>query len=346
MRLRQQLLVSIAIMLTGIFIAGFFLMQSVAQKIGVRHLGLWLLIVCLVVGLLLSFWGIVAVQRIIKRLRLIQESTQRMVAGNYKTVIDIMGHDEISDLMQAINVLTNQLASQEQEFETQEARRKELLADASHELRTPLTTISGIAEGLQYSIIAEEDRMHAYDMIKNEANRLARLVRHNLDYARFQQNQITLKRQMFDIVPLINTVIEQLSDKAALANDHIVFETVSKIMVQADRDYLTQILYNIVNNAIQFTANGTITIEIWREVSQVGVRVSDTGIGMTPTQVAKIWERYYKADPARTQTGETGLGLAITRQLVEAHHGKIEVQSEYGQGTIFSVMLPNLPENE
>ncbi|AOT56873.1 signal transduction histidine kinase [Weissella soli] len=349
MRLRQQMLTFIAIIMIVLFAAGLLLMQLTAHMVVVSQLGHFcqsLVMIFLMVGLLVSILGMVSVQRLSKRLQTIQEGTRCIARGDYKTTLAANGHDEISDLAQAINLLSNTLTHQKQEIDTQTAQYRTLMANAAHEMRTPLTTISGIVEGLQYDVIAEQDKLHAYAMIKNEADRLARLVKHTLDYGRLQQGQIRLQRQTFDVTPLINALIDQLSDKARLAKDHLIYEQAAPVIIHADQDYFIQILYNLVNNAIQFTANGTITIKTWREARQTLIRISDTGIGMTSAQVTKIWEPYYKADPTRIQSGETGLGLAIVRQLVQAHGGTISVHSVVGQGTIFAVTLPDLPENQ
>lgn len=215
------------------------------------------------------------------------------------------------------------------------------MANASHEMRTPLTTISGIVEGLQYGVIPEDEKMHSYDLIKAEADRLTRLVKDNLDYERLRQNKVVLKKKEFDSVPVISNLIDQLAGKSDLAGDEIKLHAKTAVPVFADQDRFIQIIFNIVNNAIQFTENGLITIDAWREAGEAHFKISDTGIGMTEDQVNKIWERYYKADPSRTKKGESGLGMAIIRQLIEVHDGQISVESQPGVGTSFHVIIPD-----
>jgi signal transduction histidine kinase len=295
-------------------------------------------LVAVIVAVMLSF---IVSQLIVNRLRLIQLVTKRVASGDYTVEVDMNSHDEIGTLAMDVNSMTNALAAQEAEIKEQEERRKEFMANASHEMRTPLTTISGIIEGLQYDVIPEEDKMHSYDMIKNEADRLARLVKDNLDYERLRQNKVVLKKTTFDMVPVIDNLVEQLGGKAEMANDTFVFDDTHEVMVNADRDRFIQIVFNIINNAIQFTNKGTITIKSWREDNVAAFSISDTGMGMTEEQVSKIWERYYKADPSRTQKGESGLGMAIIRQLIEVHDGTIDVISKYGKGTTFTVRIPD-----
>ncbi|WP_386086031.1 sensor histidine kinase [Weissella cibaria] len=183
--------------------------------------------------------------------------------------------------------------------------------------------------------------MHSYDLIKSEADRLTRLVKDNLDYERLRQNKVVLKKKEFDSVPVISNLLNQLSGKADVAGDEFKLNADSPVPVIADQDRFIQIIFNIVNNAIQFTENGVITIDAWREPGEAHYKIADTGIGMTTEQVDKIWERYYKADPSRTKKGESGLGMAIIRQLIEVHDGQISVTSEPNVGTTFHVVIPD-----
>lgn len=281
---------------------------------------------------------------IVNRLRLIQIVTRRVADGDYTARVHLKGRDEIVSLADDVNTMTLSLRSQEDEIEAQEERRKEFMANASHEMRTPLTTISGIIEGLQYDVIPDDDKQHSYDLIKTEADRLSRLVKDNLDYERLRQNKLVLKKEHFDAISLLEGLLDQLRSKADLAGDMLKFDGYGQVMTYADRDRFIQIIFNIVNNAIQFTENGVITVDAWRETDRSVFTVADTGIGMSDDQVSKIWERYYKADESRTKRGETGLGMAIIRQLVEVHDGTIQVESTLGVGTTFTVTLPDRPQ--
>jgi signal transduction histidine kinase len=295
-------------------------------------------LVSVIVAVMLSF---ILSQLVVNRLRLIQLVTRRVAGGDYTAEVAMRSHDEIGALAADVNTMTRSLSDQEKEIEAQEARRKEFMANASHEMRTPLTTISGIVEGLQYDVIPDDEKQHSYDLIKAEADRLYRLVKENLDYERLRQNKVVLKKTRFDAVPVIENLLYQLQGKADLAGDRFEFEPKQAVDVFADQDRFIQIIFNIVNNAIQFTENGKIVVRAWREKHAAVFTISDTGIGMTPEQVDKIWERYYKADESRTKRGESGLGMAIIRQLVEIHDGQISVESTYGKGTTFKVVIPD-----
>ena len=180
--------------------------------------------------------------------------------------------------------------------------------------------------------------------MSNETKRLIRLVNDNLDYERIRSGSMQLNLTKFSATETLNKIMRQLTPKADEANDHFEMQTQEDIPVCADYDRFTQIFYNIIQNAIQFTTDGTITVAVKRREKQAGteIKVSDTGIGMSQEQLDNIWERYYKADQSRARTkGESGLGLAIVHQLIQQHKGKIKVTSTEGEGTTFTLFFPD-----
>ena len=217
------------------------------------------------------------------------------------------------------------------------------MADAAHEMRTPLTTINGILEGLEYDVIPEEDKKHSIQLMQNETRRLIRLVNDNLDYEKIRTNQISMERKVFDAAAVLANLQEQLSKKARAQGDRIELDVNSELRFYADYDRFVQIMFNITQNAIQFTKNGLIKIQGRAVDNGSQFKVTDNGIGMTKDQLANIWERYYKADRSRMNTkyGESGLGLAIVHQLVLLHGGRVTVESKYGEGTTFTVFFPD-----
>lgn len=291
-----------------------------------------------VIAIILSYF---LSQRIIFRLHRMQRVANQISAGDYNIVLPTSRKDELGALAADLNTMAASLKASEVEIQAQEERRKQFMANASHEMRTPLTTISGILEGLEYDVFPEEEKQHSYRLMKNETDRLIRLVTENLDYEKLRQNKIVLQKQQFNSIPVLKNLVEQLNKRAVAQNDSITLVNKTDVDVFADQDRFTQIIFNLVNNAIQFTENGTITVTARRIADAAVYQVTDTGIGMTPEQVAKIWDRYYKADPSRTVKGEFGLGMAIVKQLVELHDGDIEVTSTANVGTTFIVTIPD-----
>lgn len=279
------------------------------------------------------------------RINRLRQVTHQVAEGNYDVDVEIKSrsHDEIAGLADDFQDMLGSLRDSQAEIHRQEERRRQFMADAAHEMRTPLTTINGLLEGLAYDAIPEESKGQSIELMRNETKRLIRLVNENLDYEKIRTNQILLKKQTFNATEALQDIMVQLKQKAADADDTLVLDAAANVPVYADRDRFVQILFNIAQNAIQFTKGGTITIAAKPGYHQTELAVTDTGIGMTEEQVKNIWERYYKADPSRKNTkyGESGLGLAIVHQLVTLHGGTIDVQSQKDEGTTFTLTFPD-----
>ncbi|KRL86544.1 sensor histidine kinase [Lacticaseibacillus pantheris] len=300
-------------------------------------------IISATVAVILSYFIARYTNRRIDRLR---NATHEVAQGNYDVELETTGRDEISELASDFSNMTDSLKASEKEIERQEDRRRQFMADAAHEMRTPLTTINGLLEGLAYDAIPEESKAKSIELMQNETKRLIRIVNENLDYEKIRTNQIILQRQTFKAKRDIDNVTLQLHQKAESAGDELIVDVPEDLMVYADHDRFVQIIFNIVQNAIQFTQNGHVRITGQRGYQQAEFSISDDGIGMSADQVQNIWERYYKADPSRKNTkyGESGLGLAIVHQLVAQHGGTIDVQSELGAGTTFHITFPDEQE--
>ena len=212
------------------------------------------------------------------------------------------------------------------------------MADASHELRTPLTTVRGNVELLHRNPpIAPKERAEVLADTTDEVDRLIRLVNQLLVLARADAGQ-TLQRNPIPLIPLLEDVCRQarlLAPEATLRCDPAPEAT-----VLGDRDALKQVLLILVDNAHVHTAPGTaITVACKLVEDQVRISVHDTGPGIAPDMLAHIFERFYRGEVARSGPG-AGLGLAIAKELTTAQDGVIEVQSEVGQGSTFTVTLP------
>lgn len=285
--------------------------------------------------------------RQVRRINRMRSATKEVATGNFDVVIPNRNRDEFDDLAHDFNQMTVSLKESQEEIERQEERRKQFMADASHEMRTPLTTINGLLEGLQYNAIPENQREKAIKLMQNETSRLIRLVNENLDYEKIRTNQISIIIQKFNATEALTTVVAQMQTKAEASKNQLVFEAAdSAIDIYADYDRFVQVMVNLIQNALQFTKDGKITVGLKRLEEATEIKISDTGIGMSQEQVKNIWDRYYKADPSRKNTkyGESGLGLSIVQELVRLHKGTIEVDSALNEGTTFTVVFPDKPE--
>ena len=278
----------------------------------------------------------------VRRIKRLQDATSLVAAGDYSVRIPSSNFDEISELAGDFNSMVGKLNDSMDEIENLENRRRQFMADVSHELRTPLTTIRGIIEGMSNNMISEEEKAKGLGLARNETRRLIRLVNENLDYEKIRANQIELHKQDIQLIELFEIIKDQLVDIAAEQGNHIHITVDPDVTVHADYDRLTQILINITKNSIQFTDNGDITLRGFVQAENVVIEIEDTGIGIDPADIEKIWSRFYKAILSRTTNpyGEFGLGLSIVKQLVTMHNGKIAVTSQKGEGTKFSITLP------
>lgn len=296
------------------------------------------LLMTVAVGLILSF---IISYYSTKRIKRLSRATQKVASGNFNVQIQHKDSDEIDQLAENFNKMVQALKQSNEEVKAQEKRRDQFMADAAHEMRTPLTTINGILEGLQYDAIPEESKPKSIALMQRETKRLIRLVNENLDYEKIRNNQINLIKTNFNATPILQDLKSQLSQNAEKANDELEVIAPDDLPIYADRDRFTQVMVNLVQNAIQFTHDGKIEIKGERMVHTTVLSVKDNGIGMSKDQIKYIFERFFKADPSRARmgTGESGLGLAIVSSLIKQHGGKVTVESEPGKGSTFTVVF-------
>jgi signal transduction histidine kinase/ActR/RegA family two-component response regulator len=222
----------------------------------------------------------------------------------------------------------------------------EFLSMMSHELRTPLTAIIGYTDLLMRQIhgpLTERQTKHQ-QAVKKAANRLLGLINDLLDVNRMESGHVTLNVEAVVLNEAVHRAVEQVAPSAELRGVELRLDVpLAPVALFADAERLQQIIANLLDNAVKFTAaGGTVTVRINRQGDAVTVSVIDTGIGVPPEQLERIWDRFHQADSgSRRQFGGTGLGLAIVRHLVELHRGTVSVSSTgTGEGSTFRVTLP------
>jgi signal transduction histidine kinase len=327
----------------GNFIGGILLTSPISgTREMITELNKYLfytMLIALAVSFLLS-WLLSRIH--VNRIKKLQEATSAVSAGDYTVKVPTSDFDEIGELAKDFNGMVDRLNASKSEIESLENRRRQFMSDVSHELRTPLTTISGMIEGLRNNMIPEAEKERGINLVSQETKRLIRLVNENLDYDKIRSNQVLLHKEDIELIEVLEIIQEQLELQAEERNNRIEIEAEDSAMVRADYDRLVQILINITKNSIQFTENGIITLRGRMSGQMTVIEIEDTGIGIEPAEIEKIWHRFYKADISRTSNpfGEFGLGLSIVKQLVQMHDGKITVESEHGKGTKFVIQLP------
>jgi two-component system, OmpR family, sensor kinase len=251
--------------------------------------------------------------------------------------------DEIGDLAATINGMLSQLEKTLTRLEETLDRQRRFVADASHELRTPLTSIHGYAQVLEeWALRDPQIGPESVAAIKRESERMKELVENLLELARGDEG---MKLHLKD--DNLTEVVEEAAESARAAWNgkvHIERPTpkqgVQRVRALFDRDRLRQALSILLDNAVKYTSDGgRVTIRIVEEDGSVGVEVSDTGIGIPEDQIPHVFQRFYRAEEARSTEG-LGLGLSIARQIAEDHGGSIEVRSKPREGSTFILRIP------
>jgi len=261
-------------------------------------------------------------------------AAQAIAAGDLSQRVEVRSKDEIGDLGTAFNGMAASLAEAE-------TLRRNLIADVSHELRTPLTIIQGNIQAILDGVYPLE--MAQMAGLYDETRLLTRLVDDLHDLALADAGQLRLERTPVNVSDLARTAAGQFDPVAEAAGVKLTLETSEDVPeVLGDADRLAQVLRNLISNAIRHTpAGGLVVIRIGRSGERVTIQVADTGSGIAPEDLPHVFDRFYRGDKSRSRRGGgAGLGLAITRQLVTAHGGQIEVASASGLGTTFTITLP------
>ena len=239
---------------------------------------------------------------------------------------------ELSDLQNSINIMADSI-------EKQENLRKQLTADMAHEIRTPLTSVSTHLEAMITGLWepSEERLESCYE----ELNRITTLVKDLERLAKVENGCYKLQKSSVDMFELVKRVSSNFEYK--LKDKKINFELIGEeVVIEANQDRIFQVVTNLLSNAIKYTHEGDkITIKLYKKSPYAVCEIIDTGIGIPKDEVNHIFERFYRADKSRNRkTGGTGIGLAIVKSIVEAHDGKIKVDSVLGSGSTFKVYLP------
>ncbi|WP_025680911.1 sensor histidine kinase [Paenibacillus massiliensis] len=261
--------------------------------------------------------------------------------------------DEIGQLIGTVNSMLARTEGFYKELEDSYAAQRRFVADASHELRTPLTTIRGNIEFLQKMWTTEQsDRpdmdehmrmelsMEAINDIADEGKRMSRLVSDMLSLARADTGQV-IDKQPTALQPLVKEVARraQYMDRTAewSVGD---LSVLNGVYTDGSKDYLQQMLFIFIDNAFKYTPEGRVSLDVALYQGQVGLRISDTGIGMDKNEVPYIFDRFYRADESRGVTEGIGLGLSIAKWIIDEHSGSVEVVTRRGEGTTFMIWLP------
>jgi len=277
----------------------------------------------------LSYW---VSKRIMQPLTQMEQITQKFAAGQLDERLPGSEIPEINRLGTSFNSMAASLEGVEQ-------RRRELITDLTHELRTPLTVVRGYLEELADGKIDPSPQI--YDRLVRETTRLQRLVNDLQELSKAETGYLPIHLQAVNLRPLLDSLVEKFSDQILEDGPILSLNCPPLPPVLADIDRLEQVLVNLLGNAISYTERGSIVIKAWQEVGKVWIAIIDTGSGIAPDDLPHVFERFWRASHLiQRHPRGTGIGLAISRRLIELQGGEIFVDSQLGQGSTFKFFLP------
>jgi len=298
----------------------------------------WFVIAALLVSVFVAF---VLSRSLTSRLQTLTQGANAMASGDYDRAMRLAkvrsSNDEIGDLANAFQTMATNVAR------VQQAQR-ELVANVSHELKTPLTSIQGFSQAMiDGTVTSDTEYQDLAQIIQQESQRMRRLVEQMLELSRLESGTVRL-----DVVPLrVDELVENVGKRYARLGEAkgvtVRWASPHNLVMNADAGRLEQVLVNLLDNALQYTDTGgqvTISVQATRP-NRFEFVIEDTGRGIPPDDVPRLFERFYQVERSRTGQGKhVGLGLAIVREIVDGHHGEIAVHSRLGAGTTIVVTIP------
>ena len=280
-------------------------------------------------------------ERTVAPLRDMSRAVKRMAVGQYDVRVRVQGKDEVAELAVAFNQMAESL-------ENLERMRNSFVASVSHDLRTPMTTISGFIGGILDGVIPPEQHAHYLRVVSDEVKRLSRLVTALLDVSRLQAGDRKFEMKPFDVCEMGRMILISFEQKIEAKRLEVEFDCdEDNMFVLADKDAIHQILYNICDNAVKFSSDGgKLRMSFTWSGGELGrnrkaiVKVYNEGQGIPPEDLPFVFERFYKSDKSRSldKTG-VGLGMFISKTIIEAHGETIAVASDYGKSCEFTFTL-------
>ncbi len=283
-----------------------------------------------VISLLIARW---LARGMTQPLRDMAAAARAMETGDYTARVVTTSRDEVGQLAAAFNRMSAELA-------VLEKSRRDLVANVSHELKTPITAIRAHLENLADGV--EQPDPKTLQVMLAQTERLGRLVDQLLDLSRLESGEVPMYMEVTSLEPIVARVLSEISVGRAVTDVTLRNDVSVDLAATADAERIHQVLYNLVDNAVRFTPpGGSVRVTGTRRDDRVALEVRDSGVGIAPEHLPRLFERFYRADASRSREGGgTGIGLAIARSIVESHGGRITATSEPGHGSAFTFDLP------
>ncbi len=272
-------------------------------------------------------------RKILLPVRRVRDATRRLAAGHYDERVAEPGELELAELARDVNRLAIEL-------ETTERRRTRLISEVAHEMRTPLTTIEGYVEGILDGIFEPTEQVLV--AVGEEASRLQRLATDLAELSRAEEGALGLTLHEVDLADLASACAERLRPQFDGKGVALTMRAEARETVDVDPDRITQVLTNLLGNALTYTpAGGNVVVAASRRGDVAEVAVTDDGIGLEPDQLDSVFDRFYRVQGPTRPAGGSGIGLTIARGIAHAHHGEIAASSSgAGSGSTFTLTLP------
>lgn len=299
----------------------------------------WLLVEASLIGLLLSLVVSLLLARGLTRpLLALEGAADKVARGDFSQRVPVQTEDELGRVAASFNAMAERLGELERE-------RRDLYASVSHELRTPVTSIKGFAQALEDNVGGPDERRRHVAIILEEASRLERLVNDLFQLARLEAGQVKFEWRALDLASLSAGVAGKYEPQARAAGVTLTADTSGAgpgLPVRGDPDRLTQVLSNLLDNALRFTPDGgRVAVRCGREGKRATVAVGDSGPGIPPEDLERVFDRFYTVDRSRARNkGGTGLGLAIAKEIIQAHGGQIWAGRAPEGGALLTFALP------
>ncbi|MDV2581474.1 HAMP domain-containing sensor histidine kinase [Alkalibacillus haloalkaliphilus] len=273
-------------------------------------------------------------RKITAPLKELNDVALKLAEGDFSKKAKPKSNDEIAQLGETFNYMA-------EELESLEDMRRDFIANVSHDLRSPLTSIKGFLVALIDDTIPNNERTHYYHIMKDETERLIKLVNDLLDMTQLQSGTVKIHKSRYDISEQVRQIVARMEPQFN-EKELEVDLSLEEVEINADKDRIDQLLVNLIQNALQFSkANTTVSIQTKIVENGVAISVTDEGEGIRQEDLKMIFERFYKSDTSRSSKVGTGIGLSIVQSIADLHDAKVDVTSQQGKGTTFSVTLLN-----
>lgn len=271
-------------------------------------------------------------RRALNPIRKVIDATRKVAAGEFNVQVELKGVAELEELSRSFNKMTRELASIE-------TMRSDFVNGISHEFKTPIASIEGFAEVLQNGNLSAAEQQECLAFIISESKRLAALSTNILALSKYENTEIIAEKTIFPLDEQIRRVIALVEPRWSEKGIGIQVDMENGVAFEGNEDLTQQIWLNLLDNAIRFTPQGgKIHIALQQQNGGVRFRIQDSGIGMDAQAAARCFDKFYQADESKSKSGN-GLGLAIVKRIVDLHGGVVEVRSEPGRGSAFTVIL-------